>query len=231
MAKRRMFNPNIVGSDAFVDMPMSSQALYFHLCLYADDDGFVGRPKQICRMVDANDDDLKILFAKRYLLAFDSGVAVVKHWLIHNSIRADLYSETTYKEEKNTLGLNEFGAYTELRDGVLPLTEIPTPSWLKKRQSSHDSKVLETVTARERDVNGTETARKRHLGKVRLGKVSIEKEVLTYFQKSLTALTNRLTPTRRVRLLRKQSFLTFLTNRKMTSNWSTPSIARASRKT
>ena len=176
MAKRRMFNPVIVGSDAFVDMPMSSQALYFHLCMYADDDGFVGRPKQICRMVGANEDDLKILFAKRYLLAFESGVAVVKHWLVHNSIRADLYAETTYREEKKTLGLNEFGAYTELRDGVIPVPEIKKPAWLKKRQSDHNPKELEPTTARPRHVDGTSTARERHLDKVRLGKVSVEKK-------------------------------------------------------
>ena len=165
-----MFSPDIVSSDAFVDMPMSAQALYFHLCLNADDDGFIGRPKQICRMVGANDDDLKILFAKRFLLAFKSGVAVIKHWLVHNLIRADLYNETTYKQEKNTLGLNEFGAYTELRPGVSPLRRIEEPQWLKRRRSSNDSKGLKPQTEHNSTNSVPQTVHNRHVGKERLGK-------------------------------------------------------------
>ena len=116
-----MFSPQIVDSDAFLDMSPSAQNLYFHLGMRADDDGFVGNPKKILRVVGGNDDDLKILLAKRFLLSFESGVVVIKHWLIHNLIRADLYKETTYKNEKFKLGLNENGAYTELREGVSEL--------------------------------------------------------------------------------------------------------------
>src|SRR3990167_1792929 len=111
---RRMFSPDIVGSDAFFEMPTSSQALYFHLGMYADDDGFVN-PKKIMRMMSAGDDDLKVLITKRFVLPFESGVIVIKHWLIHNLIRSDLYKETSYKKEKALLGLNDNGAYTELR--------------------------------------------------------------------------------------------------------------------
>lgn len=113
MARRRMFSMDIVESDAFLDMPDSSQALYFHLGMYADDDGFVN-PKRIVRMLGSNADDLKLLIAKRFLLEFDNGVVVVKHWTINNQIRKDRYSETQYKTEKKLLMSNENGAYTEV---------------------------------------------------------------------------------------------------------------------
>jgi hypothetical protein len=130
MSKRRMYSPTIVESDAFLDMPLSTQALYFHLGLYADDDGFVN-PKRIMRMVGANDDDLKVLIAKRFLLAFDSGVVVIKHWLVNNQIRTDRYNESTYKQEMDTLTKNEFGAYTEIdkiTTTVHKLTEVVAQS-------------------------------------------------------------------------------------------------------
>lgn len=168
-----MFSAEIVGSDVFVDMPMSAQALYFHLCLHADDDGFISRPKQIMRMVGANEDDLKILIAKRYILPFESGVSVVKHWLVHNLIRSDLYTETTYKKEKSTLGLNEFGAYTELRDGIVPLKQIEEPEWLKRRRSERKTTEVKPPTARQRTADVPKSALR--LGKVRLGQVSIGK--------------------------------------------------------
>lgn len=133
MSQRRMFNHDIVESDTFLEMPISSQALYFHLGMYADDDGFVS-PKKIMRMMNAGDDDLKVLITKRFVLPFDSGVVVIKHWLIHNLIRADLYKETLHKVEKAKLGLNENGAYTELRNGIAELKKIEAPDWLKKRR-------------------------------------------------------------------------------------------------
>ena len=110
---RRLFSSKIVSSDAFLDMPISTQALYFHLGMEADDDGFVN-PQRIMRMVGASGDDLKVLLTKRFLLAFKSGVVVIKHWLIHNSIRRDRYHETQYLEEKNTLFIKENMAYTDL---------------------------------------------------------------------------------------------------------------------
>lgn len=107
-----MFSPDIVNSDAFLDMPVSSQALYFHLGMSADDDGFVN-PKKIMRLVGASEDDLKILLAKRFLLSFESGVVVIKHWLIHNLIRSDRYKETRYLDEKSTLIVKENKSYSD----------------------------------------------------------------------------------------------------------------------
>lgn len=112
MAQRRMFSPDIVGSDAFFDMPTSSQALYFHLGMYADDDGFVN-PKKIMRMMGAGDDDLKVLITKRFVLPFENGVVVIKHWRINNLVRKDWYKETQYVEEKKELKIKDNGAYTE----------------------------------------------------------------------------------------------------------------------
>lgn len=114
-----MFSADIVDSDAFLDMPSSSQALYFHLAMRADDDGFVN-PKKIIRVVGVSDDDLKVLLAKRFLLPFESGVVVIKHWLIHNMIRRDRYKETVYLEEKILIQVKENGSYTEVSKSGLP---------------------------------------------------------------------------------------------------------------
>lgn len=113
MAERRMFAKSIIDSDAFLDMPLSAQALYFHLSMRADDEGFVGNPRRIRQMVSASEDDLKLLIAKRFLLVFDSGVVVIKHWKIHNYIQNDRAKETTYIEERSTLTLDAKKAYTE----------------------------------------------------------------------------------------------------------------------
>jgi hypothetical protein len=119
MAERRMFAKTIIDSDMFLDMPLSTQALYFHLSMRADDDGFINNPRKIQRMVGASDDDLRVLVMKRFILPFDSGVVVIKHWKIHNYIRNDRYKETVYQEEKALLLLKENGAYTELEtDGM-----------------------------------------------------------------------------------------------------------------
>lgn len=112
MAERRMFAKTIIDSDAFLDMPLSTQALYFHLSMRADDDGFINNPKKIQRMVGASGDDLKLLIAKNFIIPFESGIVVIKHWKIHNYIRSDRYKETVYAEEKASLDVKENGAYT-----------------------------------------------------------------------------------------------------------------------
>lgn len=124
MAERRMFSKAIIDSDAFLDMPLSTQALYFHLSMRADDEGFVGNPKKIQRMIGASDDDCRILISKRFILTFQSGIIVIKHWLIHNYIRGDRIHETTYLEEKSTLIIDGKGAYTERKNSdVSQLTD------------------------------------------------------------------------------------------------------------
>lgn len=111
MANRRMFSLNVVDTDTFLEMPQSSQNLYFHLGMRADDDGFVSSPKKITKIVGANEDDLKLLIAKKYVILFENRILVISHWHINNSIRKDRYSETIYKEEKRKIIKNENGVY------------------------------------------------------------------------------------------------------------------------
>lgn len=85
MAKRRMFSLDIIDTDAFLELPMSTQWLYFHLVIRADDDGFLANPKRIKRMLGASDDDYNLLVAKRFIIVFKTGVCVITHWRIHNS--------------------------------------------------------------------------------------------------------------------------------------------------
>jgi hypothetical protein len=169
MAERRMFALKIIDSDAFLDMPDSTQNLYFHLSMRADDDGFISNPKKIMRMIGASDDDMKILLSKRFLLAFDTGIVVIKHWRLHNYIAKDRYHETIYKEEKEKLFVKANGAYTDHPDGV---DETYTPCI----QNDDPGKV--------------------RLGKVREGKESIGKanegdEENSYFPKNELPLNTK----------------------------------------
>lgn len=124
MAEKRMFSNKITQSDPFLSMPASAQNLYFHLAMDADDDGFVNRPKAIMRMVNANDDDMSILVARKFIIPFEildnnqiqSAICVIKHWFIHNTIRSDRKKDTTYIRERDMLILTENGSYTLRKD-------------------------------------------------------------------------------------------------------------------
>lgn len=157
MANRRMINKSVVESDAFLDMPQTTQNLYFHLNIRADDDGFIDSPKTIMRTVGSNQNDLEILIAKRYLLAFQSGVIVIKHWKLHNTIRKDRYKPTLYQDEISSLFEKENGAYTDhteaLEGGTRPLLTNGKPAG-----------------------NQTATSGMHRLSKVSLDKINIEKD-------------------------------------------------------
>ena len=112
MSEKRMFAKQITESDAFLDMPLSTQALYFHLGMAADDDGFINAPKRIQRAIGGSDDDLKLLIAKKFIIPFESGVVVIKHWKINNYIQKDRYKETVYVEEKAMLITKPNKAYS-----------------------------------------------------------------------------------------------------------------------
>ena len=112
MAERRMFARTIIDSDAFLDMPISAQCLYFHLGMRADDDGFVNNPKKIMRMINVRDDDMRILFVKSFIIGFESGVIVVTHWKIHNYIQKDRYKPTNFCQEKALLYVTENNVYS-----------------------------------------------------------------------------------------------------------------------
>ena len=111
MAQRRMFSKEVTTSDLFVDMPSSSQLLYFHLGMEADDEGFIGNAKMLSRAYGSNNDDLKLLEAKGFIIAFPSGVTVVKDWNLNNKIRKDRQKPTIYTEEKTLLSLDSKGSY------------------------------------------------------------------------------------------------------------------------
>lgn len=106
-----MFAKTIIDSDAFIDMPTSARLLYYDLGMRADDDGFVNSPKKIMRMIGASEDDMRLLIHKKFIIPFDGGVVVIKHWRIHNYIQKDRYTETKYKTEKAQLTLDENKAY------------------------------------------------------------------------------------------------------------------------
>ena len=148
MAERRMFAKTIIDSDAFLDMPTSTQALYFHLGMRADDDGFINNPKKIQRLVGGGDDDLKLLIAKKFIIPFESGIVVIKHWKLHSYIQSDRYKPTVYQEEKQQLTTKDNKVYTTLES-------------------------IETSTMYPECVQVGDTGKVR-LGKVRLDKVSKE---------------------------------------------------------
>lgn len=119
VAERRMFAKTIIDSDMFLDMSLSTQALYFHLAMRADDDGFINNPKRIQRMIGASDDELKMLVAKQYIIPFESGVVVIKHWKIHNYIRKDRYTPSDC-DEKELVKLDGKGVYEVWDTAGLP---------------------------------------------------------------------------------------------------------------
>ena len=112
MAQKRMFSKKITHTDAFVNMPMSVRLLYYELNMEADDDGFVDSPSRIMRMIGCVQDDINILIDKKFVIPFETGVCVIKHWLIHNTIRRDRYTPTNYIDEKAKLSLKKNNIYT-----------------------------------------------------------------------------------------------------------------------
>ena len=167
---RRMFSDEITTSDAFLDMPTESQLLYFHLGMNADDDGFIANTKMTQRILGASDDALKILFAKKFLLAFENGVCVIKHWRINNYIRKDIYKETKYIEQKRRLYIRENGAYS-----MNPTNAVALPPGHFSLQDQFGKDVENEPGSNFVDEPSTERGRAGYVGKVRKGKVSVEK--------------------------------------------------------
>ena len=161
MAERRMFAKSIIDSDAFIDMPVTARLLYYDLAMRADDDGFVNSPKKIMRMIGASQDDLSILILRKFIIPFESGVVVIKHWKIHNYIQKDRYNPTKYQREKEQLEVRKNGAYS-------------------LQQTTNNSLILENVSNMDteciQDVSNMDT-------QVRLGKVSIGKDIKEKYKK------------------------------------------------
>lgn len=120
MAERRMLAKSVVDSDEFLDMPSSAQNLYFHLSIRADDDGFI-TPRKVMRLVRASDDDLRILMAKKFIIPFESGVVVIRHWKINNYLRSDRHTETVYQDELSSLEVvNNLYVESQTRENGIP---------------------------------------------------------------------------------------------------------------
>lgn len=141
-----MFSKTIVSSDAFIDMPLSTQALYFHLSMEADDDGFLNNARRIQRLIGASDDDLRLLIAKRFVITFDGGIVVIKHWKMNNYLRKDRYTPTVYQEEFAMLDTKENGAYTALDTvGIPDDNQTETQVRLGKVRIGKDSSGINTA--------------------------------------------------------------------------------------
>lgn len=186
MADKRMFSKQIIDSDAFLDMPLSSQALYFHLNMRADDDGFVNNPRKIQRMICCGEDDLKLLIAKKFVIPFESGVCVIKHWLIHNYIRKDTYKETVYTDEKMMLAMKENKSYT-LGGQSGDITSQIRNELVDEKKGDYSKKPLNQVieppsrTSNESVDEPSRREDKTRLDKVSIDKTSIDKEGLSAF--------------------------------------------------
>ena len=137
MAQRRMFSKKVTDTDVFLDMPLSTQALYFHLNMHADDDGFIDNTKTIQRMIGSSDDDRKLLVAKQFLLPFENGLVVIKDWRVHNYIQGDRYHKTQYINEKSQLVVEENNMYTKR---VQDVSNMDTQVRLGKDRLGKDSK-------------------------------------------------------------------------------------------
>ena len=149
LANKRMFTMKIVDTDTFLDMPLSTQCLYFHLNMRADDDGFIGNPKRIEKIIGANDDDLKLLIAKRFVILFDDGVIVIKHWRMHNTLSRDRYIETSYTDEKKKLLLKDNGSYSLTNGNSIDDTKLIERS---NRQTQKRRKIDERKTHSDKDI-------------------------------------------------------------------------------
>lgn len=119
-----MFSKQIVDSDAFLEMPLSTQALYFHLSMRADDDGFLNNAKKVMKIIGANQNDYDLLVAKSFIIQFSDGICVIKHWRINNYLRKDRYTETIYQEEKAMLTMQPNGRYS-LKDSIREMDDFP----------------------------------------------------------------------------------------------------------
>ena len=142
MAQRRMFNKAITNSDDFLEMPVSSQNLYFHLSMNADDDGFINNWKSIMKLTGSKEDDLKVLIAKQYIIPFESGVIIIKHWRINNYLRSDRYTTTNHQKELAKLTLDENLVYQMSTNGI-PLDDTGKISIDKKDKISIDKNSID----------------------------------------------------------------------------------------
>ncbi|VTS14008.1 DNA replication protein, putative [Streptococcus pseudoporcinus] len=166
MAQKRMFSKKITDSDKFLDLPLTAQALYFHLNMHADDDGFVDSTKTIKRMIGASDGDLRVLLEQAFVIPFESGVIVIKDWKIHNYIPKDRYQKTVYTTEFSKLGQEENKSYTDCIQNVYNMD-----TQIRLDKNKLDKNKLDKKNVEERSANNQLT------------------EISNYFQQEIGVLT------------------------------------------
>lgn len=177
MANRRMFSLDVIDTDNFLDMPLSAQGLYFHLGMRADDDGFIASPKKITKSVNASNDDLKLLIAKGYLLPFESGVVVIRHWQQNNYVRGDRYKSTIYQDEKKQLCVEN--SIYDLMVDALDTNGIPNDNQVTTKRDTNGIPVVDKLDTQVR------------LGKVSIGKYSIDNIYCTELESSSSMPTEK----------------------------------------
>lgn len=157
MAQRRMFSKKITETDRFLEMPLSSQALYFHLNMGADDEGFIDKARTIQRTVGASDDDMKLLIAKGFLIPFDSGVVVIRHWRIHNYIQNDRFQSTLYQNEKSQIEYDKSKTanFSPNKKCIHEVSKVETQVRIGKDSLDKDS--LDNHVELEKPKNGNNT--------------------------------------------------------------------------
>ena len=141
-----MFAKTIIDSDAFLDMPLSTQALYFHLAMRADDEGFVNNPKRIIRTINADEDSLRLLIAKQFVIPFESGIVVIRHWRVHNYIQSDRRKDTNYIAERAMLTQEKSGAYKLDTRCIQDVRKTDTQYSIGKYSIDKDS-IVESICA------------------------------------------------------------------------------------
>ena len=150
-------------SDAFLDMPLGARCLYFTLGMVADDDGFVNSPKSVIRQCAATEDDLKILIAKKFVIVFENGVLVIKHWKINNYIQKDRYIATKYADLKAYLSHDENNAYRKEKEPCIQNVYTGKDSigkYIEKKENTKRKKSLPNFSMKEPKGNNIEQLRK-----------------------------------------------------------------------
>lgn len=146
MANKRMFDKRVIDNDSFLEMPLTTQAVYFHLNMRADDDGFVDNWKSILRTVGGKEDDIKVLISKKFIIPFEKGVIVIRHWRLNNYLQNDRTKPTIYQEEKQKLSLDKNGVYNLYTDCIhsIDKNSIEEIS-IENNNTSSTSKELVTI--------------------------------------------------------------------------------------
>lgn len=157
MAERRMFSKNIIDSDLFLEMPITSQLLYFHLAMRADDDGFINKPKSIMRLIGCKDDDMKVLISNQFVIPFDNGIVVIKHWRVHNYIQKDRYKPTQYQAEKSQITLDESNVYNMDTKCIQDVSSLDTQVRLGKDRLELGKSKVRKELEKETLPDGTQT--------------------------------------------------------------------------